>query len=124
MYSPTPSEFEILEILWQKKEATAQLVNDKLNEKKDVSYTGTLKLLQLMHQKGLLARRKEGRSHIYVPVIKESDAKASLLDRFISTTFGGSARNLMMQLLGNKKVSKRELDSIREFLDEIEGKRK
>lgn len=124
MYSPTPSELEILEILWKEKEATAQFVNDTLNEKKKVSYTGTLKLLQLMHQKGLLARSKEGRSHMYIPVVKESTTKASLLERFIDTTFGGSAGNLMMQLLGNKKVSKTERDTIRKFLDEMEAKRK
>ncbi|TVZ37312.1 putative transcriptional regulator [Alteromonadaceae bacterium 2753L.S.0a.02] len=124
MKIPTPSELEILEILWRLGEGSAQTVNDVLNEKKPVSYTGTLKLMQLMYQKGLLTRRKEGRSHTYMPTIEESQAKSSLLDRFVETTFGGSAANLVMQLLGNKKVSKKELQNIREYLDNMENKKK
>lgn len=121
--NPTPSELEILELLWSLGEAGAQQVNDHLNQRKPVSYTGTLKLMQLMHQKGLLDRRKEGRSHIYFPAIAEADTKSSLLDRFIDSTFGGSASKLMMQLLGNKKVSKKELETIREYLNHMEGKK-
>jgi BlaI family penicillinase repressor len=120
MANPTPSELEILEVLWDLKEATAQDVHERLNK---TSYTGTLKLMQLMHQKGLLDRRREGRSHVYFPLVQENEAKNSLLDRFIDATFGGSASQLVMQLLGNKKVSQKELDNIRAYLDKIEGKR-
>lgn len=123
MRNPTPSELEILEILWARQEASAQDVNDALNANKNISYTGTLKLLQLMFQKGLVTRRKEGRSHIYVPVLKETDVKSSLLDKFIDSTFGGSAGRMMMQLLGNKKVSKREMEDIRKFLDDMDNQK-
>jgi BlaI family penicillinase repressor len=117
MANPTPSELEILDILWELKEGTAQDVHDRLDKN---SYTGTLKLMQLMHQKGLLDRRREGRSHIYFPLIQEEATRSSLLDRFIDSTFGGSAGSLMMQLLGNKKVSKEEREKIREYLNKIE----
>lgn len=120
MTTPTPSELAILHILWRKKEATAHEVHEQLNREKTVGYTGTLKLLQLMHQKNLLTRRREGRSHIYIPAISENKTKSSLLDRFIDNTFAGSAGSMMMQLLGNKKVSERELKEIRDFLNNIE----
>ncbi|MDQ2076420.1 BlaI/MecI/CopY family transcriptional regulator [Marinimicrobium sp. ABcell2] len=120
MQSPTRSELEILEILWSEGEATAQTVNTRLSAAKPVGYTGTLKLMQLMHQKGLLDRRREGRSHVYVPLISEAEAKSGLLHKFIDATFGGSASRMMMQLLGNKKVSKQELEEIRRYLDQLE----
>lgn len=117
MANPTPSELEILDILWELEEGTAQDVNSRLNK---TSYTGTLKLMQLMHQKGILNRRREGRSHVYFPAIQEDETRNSLLDRFINSTFGGSAGRLMVQLLGNQSVSKEERDKIREFLKEME----
>src|SRR5690554_2276565 len=121
MQNPTPSELEILAILWEEKEASTATVNNKLKQTRDVRYTGTLKLMQLMHQKKLLGRRREGRSHIYYPLIAAAETQSTLLDRFIDTTFGGSTSRLMMQLLGNKKVSNDELEKTRSYLDQVEG---
>jgi len=120
MQQPTRSELEILDILWAEEEATAQTVNDRLSQLRSVGYTGTLKLMQLMHQKGLLGRRREGRSHVYYPMIAEAQTRSNLLDKFIDTTFGGSASRMMMHLFGNKKVSQAELDEIRAYLKRIE----
>lgn len=118
--TPTRSEMAILDILWSREEATAQTVHESFQHTRSAGYTGTLKLMQLMHQKGLLGRRREGRSHVYYPLVEEQDTKASLLSSFIDTTFSGSASKLMMHLLGNKTVSRQELDEIREYLDRIE----
>lgn len=118
--TPTRSEMEILEQLWERDEATAQTIHDALGGTRSVGYTGTLKLMQLMHQKGLLGRRREGRSHVYYPLIDEQDTKSSLLGTFIDATFAGSASRMMMHLLGHKKVSRKELDEIRDYLDRIE----
>lgn len=118
--APTRSEMEILEILWEQQECTAQAVHDELQSQRSLGYTGTLKLMQLMHQKGLLGRRREGRSHVYFPLINEGETKSSLLHRFIDTTFSGSASRMMMHLLGNKAVSRQELEEIRDYLDRIE----
>jgi len=120
MQQPTRSELEILDILWAEEEATAQTVNDRLSQRRSVGYTGTLKLMQLMHQKGLLGRRREGRSHVYYPMIAEAQTRSNLLDKFIDTTFGGSASQMMMHLFGNKKVSQAELEEIRAYLKRIE----
>lgn len=122
MISPTPSELEVLNILWELKAANTQTVNGRLNLKRKVGYTTTLKTMQVMAEKGLLDRRKEGKSHVYFPLIQESIAKGNLLTKFVNNTFGGSASNLMMQLLGNKNVSQDELAQIKVFLKEIEDK--
>ncbi|MEP1446102.1 MAG: BlaI/MecI/CopY family transcriptional regulator [Paraglaciecola sp.] len=122
MINPTPSELEVLNILWELQEANTQVVNDRLNLQRQVGYTTTLKTMQVMFEKGLLDRRKEGKSHVYFPLIQESVAKGNLLTKFVNNTFGGSASNLMMQLLDNKNVSQDEIAQIKTFLKEIEDK--
>jgi BlaI family penicillinase repressor len=122
MIYPTPSELEVLNILWELQEANTQTVNTRLNLQRQVGYTTTLKTMQVMVEKGLLDRRKEGKSHIYFPLIQESIAKGNLLTKFVNNTFGGSASNLMMQLLGNQNVSQDEMAQIKTFLKEEEDK--
>ncbi|KXI27088.1 BlaI/MecI/CopY family transcriptional regulator [Paraglaciecola hydrolytica] len=122
MIAPTPSELEILNILWKSGEATTQIVNDQLNLTRPVGYTTTLKTMQLMTEKGLLDRRKEGKSHVYFALSDESKTKSHLLDKIIQTTFGGSTSGLLMQLFGNKAVSQDEIVQIRAFLDGMEDK--
>ncbi len=120
MTNPTPAELEILQVLWQLSEAKVQTVNDKLSETKPVGYTTTLKTMQIMEQKGLLGRKKDGKSHIYFPLIAQADTQSSMLDRLLQSAFGGSKSQLVMQLLGNKKISKKELNEIKTFLDSME----
>lgn len=118
---PTESELEVLQVLWNSGPATVRLVNDRLNEKKNVGYTTTLKIMQLMVEKGLLKRDEHQRSHLYSAAAKEKDTQRLLLDRFLETAFGGSAMKLVMQALGNHKTTKEEISRIRELLDNIEG---
>lgn len=120
MATPTPAELDILQVLWACGEAKVQEVNDKLSENKPVGYTTTLKTMQIMEQKGLLGRKKDGKSHIYFPQITQADTQSSMLDKLLQSAFGGSKSQLVMQLLGNKKVSKKELDEIKTFLDNLE----
>lgn len=120
MSNPTPAELEILQILWSLGEAKVKAVNDKLCEVKSVGYTTTLKTMQIMEQKGLLGRRRDGKSHIYFPQSIQADTQRSMLDRLLEGAFGGSKSQLVMQLLGNKKTSKKELDEIKEFLNKME----
>lgn len=121
MANPTPAEMEILNVLWSLGEAKIQVVNEKLNAIRPIGYTTTLKSMQLMVEKGYLERRREGKSHVYFPIIQEQTTKGNLLERFVNNTFGGSNSNLVMQLLGNKKVSQEEVRQIKDFLKEIEG---
>jgi BlaI family penicillinase repressor len=117
---PTRSELEILQVLWQHGPSTVRFVNDQLNEqKREVQYTSTLKLMQIMVDKGLLVRDETNMKHVYHVAVEESKTKSFLLDRFIDSLYNGSVSSLMMQLLGNKKASKKELDEIREMLNKM-----
>lgn len=118
---PTKSELEILQVLWKHGPSTVRFVNDELNaQKREVQYTSTLKLMQIMVEKGLVTRDERQMKHVYSPAIEESKTKSFLLDRFVETMYNGSASSLMMQLLGNKKTSKEELAAIRELIKKMD----
>ena len=117
---PTEAELEILHILWENGPSTVRFINDILNKKKSVGYTTTLKIMQIMSEKNLVTRDEENRSHIYTAVYREDETQKVLLDKFLETAFGGSASKLVMQALGNRKTSKKEIEEIRQFLDKIE----
>ena len=120
---PTSAELEILQILWKNDAATVKTVNDILNKKKEVGYTTTLKIMQIMFEKGLLEREKEGRSHIYKPAKKESETQNVMLEKVLETAFGGSASKLVMQALGRSKTSEAELKEIKKFIEQMEKER-
>ena len=118
---PTKSELEILQVLWKQGPSTVRTVNDMLNkEKRAVQYTSTLKLMQLMLEKGMLKRDESAMKHIYMPVEEEQKTKSYLLDRFLNNLFNGSASKLMVELLGNKKTSDEELNAIKEIIAKLE----
>ena len=120
MNKPTESELEILQILWEYGACTVRFVNDKLNEQREVGYTTTLKMMQLMNEKGLLKRDDSERSHVYQAAYTQETAQKTLLDRLTETVFGGSAMRLVMQALGNRKTSNAELQQIKKLIDQIE----
>ncbi len=119
-FDPTKSELEILQVLWQFGPSTVRFINDKLNETKEVTYTSTLKLMQIMTEKKILKRDESNMKHIYHVIEKEGKAKGHLLDKFVDSMFGGSASGLMMQLLGNKSTSKDEIQAIKDALKKFE----
>ncbi len=116
---PTESELEILQILWEKKEATVREVHDTLSETKISGYTTTLKLMQIMHEKGLVTRDDTSKSHVYKPAVSRKKTQKQFLDRMINGLFSGSPAELVMQALGNHKTSKEELDEIQKYLDDL-----
>jgi len=118
---PTKSELEILQVLWQHGPSNVRFVNNQLNkEKRAVQYTSTLKLMQIMVEKGILKRDESNMKHVYSAALEEQKTKSFLLDRFIDTMYNGSKSNLLMQLLGNKKTSKKELLAIKELLNKLD----
>ena len=117
---PTNAELEILQVIWLHGPVSVRFVNDELNHKKQVGYTTTLKLMQIMTEKGLLKRSEKGRKHIYNVVLKEKEAKSLLLDKFVKTAFGGSAMDLVMQALGNHQTTPDELEDLKALIDKIE----
>lgn len=118
---PTKSELEILQILWRFGPSTVRFINDELNEqKRAVNYSSTLKLMQIMAEKGLLQTDKTNMKHVYSARVEEKKTKGFLLDKFVETMYNGSNSSLMMQLLGNKKTSQKEIDEIRKMLDSLD----
>jgi predicted transcriptional regulator len=123
-YKPTESELEILQVLWQRGSATVREVNEELNLYKETGYTTTLKLMQIMTEKGLIQRDNSERSHVYSALVQEKDTQKQLLNRFVDTVFKGSALKLVMQALGNSTTSAEELSQIRSLLDNMEEQQK
>ena len=117
---PTASELAILQILWKEGPSSVRTVHDILSENKESGYTTTLKLMQLMFEKGLLERESEGRKHIYRAAIEEETTQGKLLDQFLEKTFRGSAVKLVMRALGSKQTTQKELDEIKAYLNQIE----
>ena len=114
---PTESELEILQILWDEGEATVREVHDILARRKSAGYTTTLKLLQIMHDKGMVTRDDSIRSHVYKAALSRKKTQKQFLDKMIKGLFSGSSAQLVMQALGQQKASKEELDEIQKYLD-------
>ncbi|MCC6724010.1 MAG: BlaI/MecI/CopY family transcriptional regulator [Saprospiraceae bacterium] len=117
---PTEAELEILQVLWENGPSSVRFVNEQLGERKEVGYTTTLKLMQIMYEKGLVSRNTDARSHIYEAAIERDATQRNLLGTFVDNVFSGSAMNLVMQALGNHKASKDELDQIKALIEKIE----
>lgn len=121
---PTDSELEILNILWERQEATVREIHDELARTKDAGYTTTLKLMQIMFEKALLSRDASNKTHIYKAAVSKEQTQGQIMKRVIDNVFNGSAMQMVMQALGNHKASKDELDQIRDYLKDVEAKSK
>jgi BlaI family transcriptional regulator, penicillinase repressor len=116
---PTESELEILQILWKKVNASVREVHEELLVTKEAGYTTTLKLMQIMHEKGLVKRDDSIKTHIYQAAVSKEKTQKHLLNKMIDTVFGGSPGELVMQALGNHKASAEELEEIQKILDNL-----
>jgi len=123
---PTKSELEILQVLWKNGPSPVRFVMEELNKIRELNYTATLKLMQLMVDKGILKRDESKMQHIYYAAQDEQQVKAHLLDKFLENVYDGSTATLMMQLAGNKRTKPDELRQMRELLEKLEktGKQK
>jgi len=121
---PTAAELEILSVLWQRGTATVREVHDTLAHRKPIGYTTTLKLMQNMHEKGLVARDESQRSHVYRPALSQASAQRTMLRTVLDRLFGGSAAALVVQAIRWGEISPEELTEIRRLLDSLEGEAK
>jgi BlaI family penicillinase repressor len=118
---PTEKELEILVILWEKGPVAVKEVHEALGGEETNGYTTILKLLQIMHEKGLVTRQKSGKLHLYKAVPSQENTRQLMLNKMIDKVFQGSAMQLVMSALGNKKSSKEELQEIKKYLETLEG---
>jgi len=119
---PTEGESEILQVLWEKENATVREVHETILKTKEAGYTTTLKLMQIMFEKGLVTRDDSAKTHIYRANVSKEKTQNQFLGKMISSLFGGSSSRLVMQALGSQSPTKEELDEIQELLDNLKNK--
>jgi|SRR6185295_5164287 len=115
---PTDSELRILNILWDRGPASVRTVHDELQQDKQSQYTTTLKLMQIMTDKGLIDRQDINRVHIYRPCNSREQTQRQLAGHLMEQAFGGSARSLLMGALGAKPASQKEISELRKFIED------
>jgi predicted transcriptional regulator len=122
-FKPTESELDILSILWEKNRATVREVHEIIQLTKEVGYTTTLKLMQIMHEKGLVSRDESSKTHIYIPSFEKEKAQEQYVGKMIKTLFSGSTSQLVMQALGHHNANQEDLSAIKQLIESIENKK-
>jgi predicted transcriptional regulator len=116
---PTAAELEMLRLLFALGPATARQVHDAaLESRPDMNYATVLRLLQVMHTKGLLKRDESQRAHVYEPVQEQDSLQTNLLQDLIQKAFSGSGKALVLAALRGGHVTKKERDEIQALLDQ------
>jgi BlaI family transcriptional regulator, penicillinase repressor len=123
---PTEAELSILRVLWENGPLSVRAVLKHLNDgsknkDKVTGYTTVLKLMQIMTDKGLVARDEFCRPQIYRPCDPQAKTQRQLLRHMLDRVFGGSTRAMVLQALSQKKTSAGDLKEIEKLLDRIEG---
>lgn len=119
---PTEAELAILHVLWERGPSTVRQVQDVLEIERGTGYTTTLKLMQIMFDKGILSRDDSQRSHVYTPKISRQKTQRRIVGELMEQVFEGSAQQLVMQALTAKRATPQELAEIRKLIDELEGR--
>lgn len=121
---PTAGELEILDVIWERGEATVREVYEALNIRKPGAYTTVLKLMQIMHEKGLVERDDSSKAHVYRAKQTQSETQKNLVSDLLEKAFRGSALRLVQHVLESKPASREELTEIRKLITEAEKKNK
>ena len=121
---PTTSELEILDLLWERGEATVREIHEIINQRKPTIYTTVLKLMQIMNEKGLVERDASSKAHVYRAKQTQGETQTNLVSDLLEKAFRGSALSLVQHVLEAKPASAAELAEIREMIQEAEEKNK
>ena len=118
---PAKSELEVLKILWKDGPSSVRFVHDKLNEEiKTVQYTSTLKLMQVMHEKGMVIRDETSMRHVYSPILEEKKTMGLIVEKFVESMYNGSIKNLLVAFTGSDKFSKKDLKKVQDLLNKLD----
>jgi predicted transcriptional regulator len=118
---PTEVELAILRVLWEKGPSTVREVHDALKGERETGYSTTLKMIQVMTEKGIVLKDESVRPQVYRPAEKQEKTELQLVDDLIQKGFGGSAMNLVMRAVSAKRISAAEMAEIRTLLDKAKG---
>ena len=119
---PTPAELEILDVLWEFKKATVREVYAEISKRRPTTYTTILKFMQIMQEKGLVARDVREKAHVYTAKHSQQQTQTKLVGSLLERAFRGSALSLVQNVLETKPTTKEELAAIRQLIDEAEAK--
>ena len=120
---PTDAELAILRVLWERGASTVRQVHEALADTRETGYTTTLKLMQIMADKGLVKRNETARTHVYSPVAGEEQTQRQLVQDLVDRAFGGSAAQLVMRALSAEGASDADLKQIRKLIDDYREKK-
>ncbi len=120
---PTDAELAILRVLWERGASTVRQVHDALSGTRETGYTTTLKLMQIMADKGLVKRNESARTHVYSANAAKEQTQRQLVQDLVDRAFGGSAAQLVLRALSTDGASDEELKQIRKLIDDYREKR-
>ena len=115
---PTEAELEILRVIWERGPSTVRQVHEALADQRETGYTTTLKLMQIMADKGLVTRDESSRTHVYAARVSQENTQRQLVSDLVDRAFGGSAAELVLHALSSHRTSAEELGEIRRLIDE------
>jgi predicted transcriptional regulator len=113
----TEAELRLMEVLWQKGPATVQQVMEDLPEKTPLAYNSVLTTIRILEKKGYLRHEKDGRAHVYTPLVERQEATRSEIRRLVTRFFGNSHELLVLNILKDQTVDADELKRLRKMLE-------
>ena len=116
----TNAELEIMHVVWGFDGATVREVHERLNQRRTLAYTTVMTMMNILEEKGHLTRHKQGRAYRYEPVRPKSQVISGMVDDFVGKVFEGSARPLVLGLVKERKLSKKDLEEIARMIRESE----
>ncbi len=122
--TPTEAEVEILHVLWEKGPCTVRQIHNTLKDRRGTGYSTTLKIIQLMTEKGLLSKDESVRPQVYSPAQPQEQVQLQLVDDLIQRGFGGSAMSLVLRAVTGNRITPEELAQMRTLIDKAKGVRK
>jgi predicted transcriptional regulator len=116
----TDLELEIMHVVWELERGTVRQVHEVLATRRQIAYTTVMTMMNILEEKEYLTRSKQGRAYVYEPVRPKKEVLSSMVDDFVSRVFEGSAKPLVLGLLKDRKLSRREFEEIGRMIDETE----
>jgi predicted transcriptional regulator len=116
----TDAELEIMHVVWELDGGTVREVHERLNQQRPLAYTTVMTMMNILEEKGHLTRRKEGRAYRYQPVRPKHQVISGMVDDFVGRVFEGSATPLILSLVKDRKIPKKDLEEIARMIRQAE----
>ena len=117
----TDAELRVMKVLWEKGSGTVQQVLDSITEKPALAYNTILTTIRILERKGYLIHSKDGRAHVFVPVVRQQDATRTEIRHLVSRFFRDSHEDLVLNILEDRGILPEEIDRLRKMLDRRDG---